>query len=394
MTVVGDEKLRRGGKLDFLQNDYEGNTRMKTKINTPKRVLVIRAGRLGDTVWGTTVIDPVRAFWGEQTRIDIIVARGMRVLFEHDPRIETIFEIDHRNIPLPFSPTKLSVLRKSWQQPYDLAINLEMGPQFASLMRHIRASRKICAANLPPPAHPFDDIQHNVSFYRYVLSQGVPANFCQVAAPSLRFSNSIDVAALIGTTHEYLCLHPGNSMLARGKPALRSWPESHWRELAEQISLQFPALKIVLIGEKNERILSNAVAANHPEVINLVGRTSLQQLMAVLAHSHALVTTDTGPAHVAAALATPVIAIFGPSNALNTGPFPSTDGWAVSVTKNIGCNPCVDTGRDKTCTDNKCMHIISPANIIKLLDKALLKSPSAPISQLDNSYIESSAQVS
>jgi len=351
----------------------------------PKRALVIRAGRLGDTVWGTTVIEPIRAFFGEQTRIDIIVKRGMRALFEQDPRIETIFEINHRSIPLLFSPTKLSVLRKSLQHPYDLVVNLETSSHFASLMRHIRASRKICAGNLPPPKAPFDDIQHNVNFFRYTLSQYLPAGLCQVATPSLRFTEHIDIAALIGNTHEYLCLHPGNSMVARGKPALRSWPESHWRELIEQIGQHLPALQIVLIGEKSEQALSEAVSVNFPGVINLVGRTSLQQLMAVLAHSRALVTTDTGPAHVAAALATPVIAIFGPSDALNTGPFACTDGWAVAVMKNIECNPCVDADRAKTCTNNKCMHTISPSDVIKLLDDSLLKRPAAPIIQLDNS---------
>lgn len=356
---------------------------MNSEINTPKRALVIRAGRLGDTVWGTTVIEPIRAFLGEHTRVDIIVARGMRALFEHDQRIETIFEIDHRRIPLLFSPTKLSVLRKSLLHPYDLAVNLEMSSHFASLMRHIRASRKICAAHIPPPEHPFDDIQHNVDFYRYTLAQGVPVALCQEAAPSLRFSENIDIAGLIGTTADYLCLHPGNSMLARGKPALRSWPESHWRELVEQIACHLPALQIVLIGEKSERALSEAVAANHPGVINLVGRTSLQQLMAVLAHSRALVTTDTGPAHVAAALATPVIAIFGPSNARNTGPFASTNGWTVAVMKNIKCNPCVDTERANICSDNKCMQIITPSDIVNILDDALLKRPAAPIIQLD-----------
>lgn len=358
---------------------------MNHKTEPAKRALIIRAGRLGDTVWGTTVIEPIRAFLGERTRIDVIVALGMRALFDYDPRIETIFEIDHRNIPLPFSLTKLSVLRKSLQCPYDLVVNLEMGPQFKSLMRHVRAVQKISAANIPPPTYPFDDIQHNVNFYRYVLSQGVPANFCHVAAPSLRFSEKIDIADLIGNTNDYLCLHPGNSMLARGKPALRSWQESHWRELILQITQHLPTLQIVLIGEKSEQALSEAIVANIPGITNLVGRTSLQQLMVVLARSRALITTDTGPAHVAAALATPVIAIFGPSTATNTGPFASTNGWAVSVMKNNGCNPCVDTGRDKTCTDNTCMQIIIPSDIVKILDEALLKRPVAPIIQLVNS---------
>jgi heptosyltransferase-2 len=361
---------------------------MNSEIESPKRALVIRAGRLGDTVWGTTVIEPIRAFLGAHTRIDIIVTRGMRALFEHDPRIESIFEIDHRRIPLLFSPTKLRVLFKSLKRPYDLVVNLETSSHFTSLIRHIRSTRKISTSNLPSPKYPFNDILHNVNFNRFVLAQGLPAALCQVATPSLRFSEHIDISSLIGNTHDYLCLHPGNSMLARGKSALRSWPESHWRELAEQITQHMPALQIVLIGEKSEQTLCETIGANLPRVTNLAGRTSLQQLMAILAHSRALVTTDTGPAHVAAALATPVIAIFGPSDANCTGPFASNNGWAVTVMKNSECNPCFHTERAGTCNDNKCMQIISPSEIVKLLDEAILKRSTAQIIQLDNYSVE------
>jgi ADP-heptose:LPS heptosyltransferase len=367
-----------------MSSSVEGSIHMNSETGTRKRALIIRAGQLGDTVWATTVIEPIRAFLGEQTLIDIIVKRGMGKLFEYDRRIETIFEIDHRNIPLPFSPTKLSVLRKSLQHPYDLAINLETGPQFTSLMRHVRATRKIYESTLPPLDNGAEG-RNMVHLTGRVLAQGIPAHFCRDAAPSLQSPEHIDVAALIGNNRDYLCLHPGNSYLARGKPALRSWPESCWQELIGQITRHFPALQIVLIGEKSERALSEAVAASFPCVINLAGRTSLQQLMAVLAHSRALVTTDTGPAHVAAALATPVIAVFGPSEAHGTGPFAGRNGWAVSVMKNIGCNPCVNTERAKTCSDNRCMQAVTPSDVVKILDAALLKRPLAPVIELDDS---------
>lgn len=355
---------------------------MNSKIEIQKRVLIIRAGRLGDTVWATTVIEPIRAFLGEDTRFDIIVARGMGKLFEHDQRIDTIFEIEHRSIPLLFSPTKLSVLRKSLQHPYDLAILLETGSQFSSLMHHMRATQKIYESNLSHSESRSEGL-NMVHVTRYVLAQGIPPHFCQNAAPSLRPPKNINIADLIGNNRDYLCLHPGNSLLARGKLALRSWPESYWRELVKQITQHLPDMQIVLIGEKSEQALSEAVAASFPGVINLAGQTTLQQLMAVLAHARVLVTTDTGPAHVAAALATPVIAIFGPSEAHGTGPYASAGNWAVSVMKDIGCNPCVNTERARTCTDNKCMQSVTPSNVMRLLNEALLKRPVAPVVELE-----------
>ena len=354
---------------------------MNSNSETRKRVLLIRAGRLGDTVWATTVIEPIRAFLGEDTRFDIIVARGMGKLFEHDPRIETIFEIKHRSIPLLCCPVKLSVLCKSLLHPYDLAVLLETGAHFSSLMRSVRAKQKIYETNRSH-SESRSEGRNMVHVTRHVLAQGIPARFCQNAAPSLRPPGNIAIADLIGNDRDYLCLHPGNSLLARGNPALRSWPESCWRELIGQITRQIPDMQIVLIGEKSERALSESVAANFPGVVNLAGRTTLQELMAVLSHSRVLVTTDTGPAHVAAALATPVIAVFGPSEAHGTGPFATADGWAVSVMKDVGCNPCVNTDRAKTCTDNKCMQAVTPSDVMKLIGEALLKQPVAPVVEL------------
>lgn len=355
---------------------------MNSKIDTQKRALIIRAGRLGDTVWATTAIEPIRAFLGEDTRIDVIVARGMGKLFEHDPRIDTIFEINHRSIPLLCSPVKLSVLCKSLLHPYDLAILLETGSHFSSLMRHVRSKQKIYETKLSH-SESRSEGRNMVHVTRYVLAQGIPAHFCQNAAPSLRPPNNITIADLIGNNRDYLCLHPGNSLLARGKPALRSWPESYWRELVRLISQHAPNLQIVLIGEKSERALSEAVATSLPGVINLAGQTTLQQLMVVLAHARSLVTTDTGPAHVAAALSTPVISVFGPSEAYGTGPFASAEGWAASITKDVGCNPCVNTERARLCTDNICMQAVTPSDVMNVLERALLRQPTDPVIELE-----------
>ncbi len=51
--------------------------------------------------------------------------------------------------------------------------------------------------------------------------------------------------------------------------------------------------------------------------------------------------------------------------------------------KDVGCNPCVNTGRDKMCTDNKCMQAITPSDVIKILDDALMKRPVTPVVELN-----------
>jgi ADP-heptose:LPS heptosyltransferase len=111
-----------------------------------------------------------------------------------------------------------------------------------------------------------------------------------------------DVGHLVGTGR-YVVLHPGTSVPAR------AWPAERFAETARELSAA--GKRVVVTGAPSERRLTKRVAAD--AATDLGGRTDLAQLAAVLAGAQAVVVGNTGPAHLAAAVGTPVVSLFAPT---------------------------------------------------------------------------------
>jgi heptosyltransferase II len=101
----------------------------------------------------------------------------------------------------------------------------------------------------------------------------------------------------------------------------KCWPADHYGSLARQLGASVGA-KILLIGGPGEVESANAVAqaANTPDLINLAGLTSLGELLGILNRCALVISNDTGPAHIAAALGRPTLTLFGPTNEFETSP--------------------------------------------------------------------------
>lgn len=158
----------------------------------------------------------------------------------------------------------------------------------------------------------------------------------------------------IGPGDKIITFIPG----ARG--AAKTWPADHYDELAEAVFKRYGA-KIVALGTEGDgNKLSN------PEIIDISGRTSIQMLAAILASSRAVIGGDTGPVHLAAALGSPVVAIFGGSDINETAPLGSK---VRVVSKYMNCSPC----RGKpVCKDIRCLTDIKPEEVLKKLNEILV----------------------
>jgi len=120
------------------------------------------------------------------------------------------------------------------------------------------------------------------------------------------------------------------------------WDSKRWQPecLAELIDRmrQGDLPPVVLLGAASDRTFTDGVLAHcRSPVVDLVGRTSLRQLAAVLAQAELVVCHDSGPMHIAAALGKPLVAIFGPTNPARTGPYSPS---ARIVALPLKCAPC------------------------------------------------------
>ncbi|MFM2295879.1 MAG: lipopolysaccharide heptosyltransferase, partial [Verrucomicrobiota bacterium] len=102
----------------------------------------------------------------------------------------------------------------------------------------------------------------------------------------------------------------------------KRWPVENYAALVAQLAAQFPDLHFAILGGADERALGDTIAAAMPSrALNLCGQITLPEMIEWLRLCTAMVTNDTGPMHVAAALGKPVVGIFGPTEPSRTGPY-------------------------------------------------------------------------
>lgn len=132
-------------------------------------------------------------------------------------------------------------------------------------------------------------------------------------------------------------------------------------------------LKVVLLGDGSRTVLAENLSqnVNLPGLINLAGNTSLMELTAVLKMAAAGVGPDSGPGHLAAAVGTPFVSLFGPTSPMRTAPFGYEE---LVVASSLACVPCYR----KRCPEhhNQCMYRIESSHVVEKLSNALTLKPS------------------
>lgn len=137
----------------------------------------------------------------------------------------------------------------------------------------------------------------------------------------------------------------------------KCWPPDRFAELANRLETQTHA-DVILFGTSGEAAVSSAIAAgmNHPP-IDLTGRTSINDLPALLSQCHLFIGNDSGAMHVAAAVGLPVVAVFGPTDPFGTAPV--TPRCSI-VQEKPYCSPCF---LRRCPTDHRCMTRVTPAAV-------------------------------
>ena len=147
----------------------------------------------------------------------------------------------------------------------------------------------------------------------------------------------------------------------------KCWPGERFVALGKRVIADYGA-SILIFGSSRpkEKELNATIAQGIGErCLNLSGQTSLLELASLLQQCPLLVTNDTGTMHVAAAVGTRVVALFGPTDPRTTAPLGKGH---VVIRKRVSCSPCL---RRICPEDHRCMEHISVANVLEAVTKGL-----------------------
>lgn len=141
------------------------------------------------------------------------------------------------------------------------------------------------------------------------------------------------------------------------------WPAERFAALADKI-LSNRECRLFFLGSAQDkgRVAEIRSKMNHPSE-DLTGRMTIPQLFSFLRKIDLLITNDSGPMHIAAAVGTPIVAIFGPTNPLRTGPF--TDLHRI-VRKGVSCSPCYHR---KCPVGHECMNHLEPDEVFEQVSR-------------------------
>ncbi|MCK9283249.1 MAG: glycosyltransferase family 9 protein [Rhodocyclaceae bacterium] len=156
----------------------------------------------------------------------------------------------------------------------------------------------------------------------------------------------------------------------------RRWDAARFAELGTRLLQRRPDVRIALIGSTADRPACAEIATRLPagRCANLAGEFGIDELPALFAHGHLLVSNDSGPAHLASLTTLPTIVLFGPETPALYRPL----GNAVALYAGLPCSPCItpQTHRASVCTDNRCMQAIS-VDRVHAVAEDLLSAPRA-----------------
>jgi heptosyltransferase-2 len=255
--------------------------------------------------------------------------------------------------------------------------HVDMHKRSASEINRLVRSPTTDAHNSPRTTHHAPRTTHHIHDYLH-LSAALGAN-PEPLPPRLEVTpaemQQADDAFLSDWRRKAPNLAPGKPLILLGLnpgaeygPAKR-WPAQNFAALAREVSGKLPNCLWLAFGGTGDRELCADIARLAGDrVLNLAGKTSLRQLMALLKLCRVVLTNDSGPMHVAAALGTPVVVPFGSTSPELTGPGLPGDPRHALLTSAAPCSPCFR----RTCPiDFRCMTGIAPERLVEAVCHAI-----------------------
>jgi lipopolysaccharide heptosyltransferase I len=337
------------------------------------RLLIVRLGALGDVVHAIPVAAALRRAF-PSARIDWLVSAKHREILDLVPVIDRRLVINDRG-DASGGASLLTAIRELRRSQYDVAIDLQGLIKSALLARSSGAPRVIgfssryareraarlfyTEAHDPGRGGLYDprETRHVVDINLGVLTR------LGITTPAREFPiEDVDSDAARRarqlTGGRYALLNPGAAW-----PNKR-WPPARLAAIAIELRARHGLMSVVLWGPGEEALAAEVVAGANGAAV-LSARTTIADLVALARRAAILVSGDTGPTHIAAALGTPIVGIYGPTRPVRNGPMSPLD---VVVSRDNVCQ-CHHLRRCRL--DRMCLLDIEVAEVLGAVERRL-----------------------
>ncbi len=356
---------------------------MRKAVVNPRKILIIQLGGIGDVVMSTPVIRALREHYKKAYIGMLVISRSAPVI-EGLPYIDKLFIVDvklitfRQLITIPYLFKTIRLIRMLRNKKFDLAINLKRiwswsgAFKTAVFIKLIGAKQSIGIKGKKSFFYSIDvgessskikhAVEENIEVVKTLgvevkdrnLIVPVSDNDREIANAFLSQNNINDKDILVG-------FNPGAF-----RPS-RRWPMPRWSELADRLIEEYNC-KIVIAGSKGDAYMIEEIkrAIDNIDRVFSVADFTLKQYAALIEKLALFVTNDTGPMHIASAIGTAVIALFGPGEVEKFYPYPRNKRHIV-IRKKIKCSPCYKF----RCSHTTCMKLITVKDVMWQVKKIL-----------------------
>ncbi|RFC55894.1 glycosyltransferase family 9 protein [Brumimicrobium aurantiacum] len=322
-----------------------------------KKIAVCKFKGMGSIIQATPMLEALRKQFPDAEIIFVSTKANATVLKKIDS-IDTVVCLNDKGI-FKLISTTLSALYQLVKKRPDVYIDLEIYSNFSTLFTLFTFSKNRIGFYLRSSSF-------NMGIYTHMMffNNNVPISEVY-----------LQISRLFGTNHtknklfplhkntpkynaipdqKYIIVNPNASDLRLE----RRWGADKFKALIKQLVVAYPSMQILVVGSKDERPYSTKTVEgiNHPNVKNIAGKTSIDELISLIHHATLVITNDTGPMHIAFACETPTVCLFGPCSPDQYG----GNAYTTVIYKKVFCSPCVHDFNISPCNgDNVCMKLIS-----------------------------------
>jgi len=345
----------------------------------PKKILIINPFGIGDILFTTPLIRALKenypgcfiGFWCNER---------VKAILESNSNIDTIFPLSRGDIKKLYKKSWILGFRSSLKlffeikdRKFDTSFDFSLDHRYGLICKlagikerigynYKNRGRFLTRKTALEGYHG----KHAIEYYSSLLDHlGISVKNKNMELPlsekALKEADDLFGSFGIKDTDLLVGIAPGAGG-SWGKDAIyKHWPVLRFAEIADKLMVDFK-VKVILLGDNTEVPLAEEIAnvcKNKP--INLIGKTSLDNLAAVIKKLRLLISNDGGPMHMAVALGVKTVAVFGPVDEKVYGPYPESKDHAV-LTAAAECRPCYNNFRLPVCSMNRrCLDGITVA---------------------------------
>ena len=332
----------------------------------PKRILVIKLDHLGDVVLATPVFSNLRRVFPE-AEIDALVGEAGGVVLRHHPDVNSVIQYNARFFSRDGQPDRLGesirLFRRLYRREYNLLVELRGDWLTASFAlfgaipyRLSRAALQVASKLDTDPFRASHECERNLNVLQ---SADIPTplretTFYSAPGDQTWVDNLLD-GLEIDTSRPLIAIHPGSPIV------LKRWRSGRFAAAADWL-IDHRNAQVLFVGVQTE---AGVIATIQKEMsgasISIAGQTTLSQLAEVLRRCDFFIGNDSGPMHLAAAVGTRTIGLYGPTDPERFGPVGS---HIQTIRRKPDCPPCMGT----SCKfgGEGCMKEIEVTDVIQL----------------------------